>query len=215
MDTTEDFARRPGPSVRLMSTIAAVVEHCAGWRPQSVVAVAALLTGIVFCAVTLGFWSATREAIRQTREQALLAQRPWLIVPKVELLAPLATGHPVRAAASLANTGHSPAVEVVASGMLSLSRSAPGFVSHILGGGERRMDMGASDAQLIYLDLDDRQPINDADLAALSSGKQTLYAIVEVTYNDPFGHTGVTNVCTAYRPAQRDFGPCAIGSELR
>jgi hypothetical protein len=198
-----------------MAVLTVVVEHLASWRLESVVRVATLLTGIVFCGVTIALWTATRQAIDQTRDQMLLAQRPWITVPKIELTEPLTASHPVRVAVSLKNTGLSPALGVTTSGMLAIRESAPGFVSTLAGKSDRRTDMGASDLQSTSVDLDGGQPLRADDLAVLRSAKQNLYAIVEIAYTDPFGHPGATNVCAVYRPAQQDFGPCAAGTELR
>jgi cbb3-type cytochrome oxidase subunit 3 len=196
------------------SIVTAVAGVCARWRLQSIVSVAALLLGVLYCGVTFAFWSATRQAVDQTRNQILLTQRPWITVPRIELSEPLAANHPVRVTASVKNTGLSPALDVVTTSMLAVRQTQPGFVGRLVGRGDRRTDMGASDVQLIYMDLDQGQ-LREDDLAALQSGRQNLYAIVEVIYSDPFGHSGATSVCASYRPAQRDFGPCATGSELR
>ena len=191
----------------------ALAEYCAGWRLQSVVSVAALLMVVLCYGVTFAFWSATRQTIDQTRDQMLLTQRPWITVPKIELSEPLAANHPVRATASLRNTGLSPALDVVTASTLAVRDTPPGFVRRMVGRTDRRMDMGASDVQLVYVDLDGGL-LHEDDLEAVKAGKQNLYAIVEVSYSDAFGHAGTTNVCASYRPTQHDFGPCATGSEL-
>jgi hypothetical protein len=205
--------RRSGYRV-IVSLVKALAAYCASWRLESVVAVAGLLTGVVYCGVTFALWSATRQAADQTRDQILLTQRPWITVPRIELSEPLTANHPVRVTASMKNTGLSPALDVVTSSMLAVRQTPPGFVGRLVVRSDRRMDMGASDVQLIYLDLEQGQ-LREDDLAAVQSGRQNLYAIVEVIYSDPFGHAGATNVCASYRPAQRDFGPCASSSELR
>jgi hypothetical protein len=190
-----------------------LADYCAGWRLESVISVAALLMVVLCYGVTFTFWIATRQSIDQTRDQMLLAQRPWLTVPRIELSEPLAANHPVRATASLRNTGLSPALDVVTASMLAVRDTPPGFVRRMVGRNDRRMDMGASDVQLIYMDLDEGM-LREDDLAAVKAGKQNLYAIVEVRYSDPFGHAGTTNICASYRPNQHDFGPCETGSEL-
>jgi hypothetical protein len=207
--------RRARWQARLTAVLNAIFEHCASWRLESLVRVAILVAGIVYCGLTMAVWTATRQAIDQTRDQMLLAQRPWIIVPKIELSEPLTASHPVRVAVSLKNTGLSPALGVVTSGTLAIRESAPGFISRLTGRSERRTDMGASDLQSIYVELDGGEPLRADDLAVLRSAKQSLYAIVEIAYTDPFGHPGATNVCAVYRPALQDFGPCTAGTELR
>jgi hypothetical protein len=206
---------RRGKARVVVSFFAAIAETCAGWRLQSVVSVAALLIGMLYCGVTFALWSATREAVAQTRDQLLLAQRPWITVPRIELSEPLAANRPVRVTASLKNTGLSPALDIMTSSTLALRQTPPGFVYRIVGPDDHRMDMGATDTQSIDLNFDEGQLLHEDDLAAVQSGRQNLYAIVEVVYRDPYGHAGTTDVCASYRPAQHDFGPCAIGNELR
>jgi len=225
MDTAEDPIatriapspgqhRRAGGGFRVLSLLIAFQERCASWRLEPLVRVAILITGIIYCGATLALWTATRQAIDQMRDQMIVAQRPWISVAKIDLLEPLVVNHPVRATVSLKNTGMSPAIGVVTSGMLAIRESEPAFIHRLIGRSERRTDMGASDVQLTYLDLDDG-PLRTDDLAALQSAKQNLYAIIEIAYTDSFGHAGATNVCAAYRPARQDFGPCTAGTELR
>jgi hypothetical protein len=168
-------------SGRLVAWTDVLTAQGARWRWSSLLAVAALLTGIAYCVVTFAYWRATREVIDQLRGQTVLAQRPWITMSRIRLLEPLAAGRPVSAAVSVKNTGQSPALEVLMSGMLVVRRTAPGFVDYRWRSAAH--GSGASDEQVIRVEFDGGA-LRDDDFAELRSGRQVLYAIAEVNYTD-------------------------------
>jgi hypothetical protein len=185
------------------------------WRAGAVLQAALLIVGTVYCCITYALWTSTQQAIDQAREQTFAAQRAWITVANIALAEPPTVNRPVRAAVTIKNTGQTPAFRMTTSGTLAIRDADPGFVYGLMGRNRRAADMGAGETQLVYLELDNGHPLQPGDLPVLDAARQHLYAIVEITYADIFGHSASTRACAVYAPATKDLGPCTMGNELR
>jgi hypothetical protein len=185
-----------------------------GWTRETILQASLVLVVALYATATLVLWLSTQQALAFAREQTRDAQRPWITVAGIALDEPLAANRPVRLGVTIKNSGQSPALRATIAGNLAIRTEAPPFGNQLPARDARQTDMGAGEIRLAYVDWGGISQLQPGDLAAVESGRQRLYATVEVFYNDVFQRANSTRLCAVYRPQTRDLAACATGNEL-
>jgi hypothetical protein len=161
--------------------------------------------------------SATRATIQQMQEVESRAVRAYMLVDRVERLAP-EPSHPFgHTKFSVRNFGQTPAIDVAVSaglaiGGIPLTGKLP----------ERERDPNWSRAVIgpdshMELAFYPDQPLSQAESEAIRQGRRAVYLFGEITYSDVLGKKRVTRFrlqCTGEDFGPGKFGPCAEGNEM-
>ena len=86
------------------------------WSREHLLQAGLLASGVIYSVVTLLMWWAARDSLALTRDQVLLGERAYLIPQQVQLVEPLAAGHPVKLSYAYKNSGSTPASHCVRCG---------------------------------------------------------------------------------------------------
>jgi hypothetical protein len=185
-----------------------------GWKRETILQASLVIVVALYAAATIVLWLSTQQALAFAREQTRDAQRPWVTVGSMVFAEPLAAERPVRLAVTLKNTGQSPALHATVSGNLLVRTGEPPFGNQPSPQEARQTDMGPGEVRLADVAWAGVSQLQAGDLAAIESGRQRLYATVEVLYTDVFQRVNSTRLCAVYRPQNKDLVACAIGNEL-
>jgi len=152
-----------------------------------------------------GAAEAAEQANRLAREAIMASERPYVFPEKVWLTARLTAGMKAIGLVKFINTGKLPALNFHAGGKFKVRESPPGqlvasgqapSVLDVAPGGNRTIQAGSDAA------------ITKEELAAVESGKKTLYGYGIFVYEDGFGNQVAQPFCEVYDRKDKSFAEC-------
>lgn len=198
-------------------TATAVAVGAAANIVASIAALAAVIVGVAQCQFNREQIIEMRSA-RDQSERALSAsvqasrldQRAWVGVKKATI-DPVQPGKPVITSVILSNFGKTPARNIQLGARMMIPRvkmdNEAGYklaqdeLMKVEKGRGGVLFPGADSSILIPI----RPSVKDEDMADILAGRQTIYLIGEVTYEDVFRETHFTRYFYSYNPTSKTF----------
>lgn len=152
-----------------------------------------------------GAAEAAEQANRLAREAIMASERPYVFPDKVWLTARLIAGTKVTGLVKFINTGKLPALNFHAGGKFKVRESSPGKLV-ASGQAPSVLDLAPGSSRTIQVGSD--AAITKEELAAVESGKKTLYGYGIFVYEDGFGNQVAQPFCRVYDPRDKSFAEC-------
>lgn len=152
-----------------------------------------------------GAAEAAEQANRLAREAIMASERPYVFPDKVWLTTRLTAGTKVAGLVKFINTGKLPALNFHAGGKFKVRESPPG---HLVASGQAPsvLDVAPGGSRIVQTISD--TTITREELAAVESGKKTLYGYGIFVYEDGFGNQVAQPFCQVYDPKDKSFAEC-------
>jgi len=148
---------------------------------------------------------AAEQANRLAREAIIASERPYVFPDKVWLATHLAAEAKITGFVKFVNTGKLPALNFHAGGKFKVRESPPG---QLVASGQPPsvLDVAPGASRTIQTGSD--AAITKEELAAVESGKKSLYGYGIFVYEDGFGSQIAQPFCQVYDPKDKSFAEC-------
>lgn len=148
---------------------------------------------------------AAEQANRLARDAIIASERPYVFPDKIWLTTHPAAGAKITGFVKFINTGKLPALNFHAGGKFKVRESPPG---QLVASGQPPsvLDVAPGGSRTIQTSSD--AALTKDELAAVESGKKTLYGYGIFVYEDGFGSQIAQPFCQVYDSKDKSFAEC-------